>query len=164
MGRPSTFNQQIAELICQRLADGESLRAICRDEGMPSLSGVFGWLGKHEAFAEQYARARETQADALADEIIDIADEAVESSEDAQRQRLRIDARKWVAAKLKPRSYGDRIEADIKVTGSIEDVLTRRFARITVEHVATLQQGVHAQLADNQCIDALGVIESTENG
>ena len=56
-------------------------------------------------FAEQYARAREVQAETLADEIVSIADE----DGDPQRQRLRVDARKWVASKLKPKRYGDKV-------------------------------------------------------
>lgn len=120
-GRPSTFTEAEGDAICERLAVGESLRAICRDDAMPAMSTVFKWLTQQPQFAEQYARAREEQAEALADEIVGIADEAdvttkidgedVRLALDATavaRNRLRVDSRKWVASKLKPKKYGDR--------------------------------------------------------
>src|SRR5690606_772345 len=121
MGRPSDYCQEVADAICERLVNGESMRAICRDEDMPAISTVFRWLGLHPEFSEQYARAREEQAETLADEIVAIADEGehkvieeqggtvvVYDSAAVARNRLRVDARKWVAAKLQPKKYGDR--------------------------------------------------------
>lgn len=111
-GRPSEYNQQVAEAICERIALGESLRSICRDDAMPAQSTVFKWLTQQTAFAEQYTRARETQADAMVDEMLDIADRAV-SNEEVQAARLRIDARKWVAVKLRPKKYGERVMTEL---------------------------------------------------
>jgi hypothetical protein len=108
-GRPSSFTQEMAEHICERLAEGESLRSICRDDYFPRQSTVFRWLATNEGFREQYVRARETQADAIADEILDIADEA----EDAAKARVQIDARKWLAGKLRPKVYGDKVSQEI---------------------------------------------------
>jgi phenylpyruvate tautomerase PptA (4-oxalocrotonate tautomerase family) len=105
MGRSLEFKQEIADAICELIADGKSLRSICRQDNMPTTSTVCKWLSLVPSFAEQYTRAREMQADALADEITDIADEV---TGDPQRDRLRVEARKWVASKLKPRKYGDR--------------------------------------------------------
>lgn len=127
VGRPTDYNEQVADIICERLADGESLRAICQDEDMPSKATVFRWLGKHKEFQDQYARAREEQAESFADEMVAISDEketkVVIASEDEQvvvfdstavaRNRLRIDARKWVASKLKPKKYGDRVDSTV---------------------------------------------------
>jgi hypothetical protein len=125
LGRPSAFSQQIADVICEELANGRSLRAICADDGMPSKSAVFRWLAANVEFRDQYARAREAQADALADEILDIADNGgndTYTDDDGRervnvdviaRSRLRVDARKWIAAKLKPRVYGDKIAAEL---------------------------------------------------
>lgn len=123
-GRPSEFTQETADIICERLADGESLREICGADDMPSRASVFRWLGSQEEFRNQYERAREAQADLLADEITDIADDGsndwmkrqredgstddVLNHEHIARSKLRIDARKWVAAKLKPKKYGDK--------------------------------------------------------
>ncbi len=105
LGRPSSFTPELADTICERLIEGESLKSICRDPKMPSASMVFRWLRQHETFRDQYAIAKDDQADALADEILEIADDG---QEDVNRSRLRVDARKWVAARLKPKKYGDR--------------------------------------------------------
>ncbi len=105
MGRPSEFTQQIADTICEGLSEGLSLRTICDGPEMPSKSTVFRWLGNNKAFQDQYARARETQADVIADEILHIADEAT----DAALARVQIDSRKWLAGKLRPKVYGDKV-------------------------------------------------------
>jgi hypothetical protein len=126
IGAPTTFNQRTADLICILLAEGMSLRQILREDKtgvMPAQSTVYEWLLRHPLFAEQYARAREEQADTNADEIIAIADEMPPEYTDKdgktsldqtyiQWQKNRIDARKWTAAKLKPRKYGDRMAVE----------------------------------------------------
>lgn len=123
-GRKSTYTKEVASKICDRLACGESLRSICMDEAMPGMSAVLSWLSKHEEFARQYARAREIQADTLADEILNIADEVSNdyaadengnervNQEAIARSRLRVDARKWLASKLKPKVYGEKISQE----------------------------------------------------
>lgn len=114
MGRPTKLTPQIITRICNELAEGKSLRAICKYSGMPAAGTVCRWLGEPQngAFREQYARAREAQAEFYADELIDIADNAGTAKKpvDVQRSRLQVDARKWVAAKLLPRKYGDKME------------------------------------------------------
>jgi hypothetical protein len=119
-GRPSDYTQEMADLICEKLCEGESLRAICLPDEMPNRSTVFRWLSLHEEFSNQYARAKEEQAEALADDIIAIADQydqAIEKLEGGtdhiQRAKLRIDSRKWVASKLKPKKYGDKVQNEI---------------------------------------------------
>lgn len=123
-GRPSDYTQETAAAICARIASGESLRTICETESMPASSTVFLWLSKHAEFSEQYARAREAQTEALAEDILEIADDArndwmerkhgdvvswVENGEAMQRSRLRVDARKWLMAKMAPKKYGDKV-------------------------------------------------------
>jgi hypothetical protein len=105
MGRPSDYTEDISLEICFRIVNGESLNRICKDAHMPNVATVYRWLQKLPDFREMYTRAKEDQADTLADEIQDIADEKPIG---INRNRLRIDARKWIAAKLKPRKYGDR--------------------------------------------------------
>ena len=119
-GRPTLYSLKIALEICERIADGESLVKICSDPKMPKKTAVYEWLLRHKEFAEIYARAREDQADTLADEIHAISDELPQQIVDdkgktrydsayVQWQKNRVDARKWVAAKLKPKKYSDRI-------------------------------------------------------
>jgi len=120
MARPSSFTQEMADLICKRLADGESLRSICANDGFPAASTVFKWLSEKQPFSEQYARAREAQADHLAEQILQIADDGSNDTyptDDGQavnhdviaRSRLRVDARKWLASKMAPKKYGDKV-------------------------------------------------------
>lgn len=126
-GRSTLFGAEVADAICERIANGESLRSICDDDDMPNKATVFRWLAKHQEFGDQYARAREIQADALFDDILSIADDArndwmerrgeddagwVANGEHIQRSRLRIEARKWMAGKLRPKKYGERIEVE----------------------------------------------------
>ena len=75
MGRPSEFTQEVADAICEAIADGKSLRKICDGEDMPTKTSVFRWLNADKAFSDHYARAREAQADTMADDILDIADD-----------------------------------------------------------------------------------------
>lgn len=121
-GRPSLFTPELAEQICERLADGESLRAICRDEQMPNERTVRRWALDNEEFSPQYARAREIGYLGMADDLIEIADESGGDSytdddgnertnhEAVARSRLRVDTRKWVLSKALPKIYGDRSE------------------------------------------------------
>ena len=102
-GRPSKYSEELADAICTRLAQGESMRSVCRDDDMPVMDTMWRWIREKEDFSEQYARAKQESADAIIEDILDIADEG----EDVARDRLRIDARKWVASKLKPKKYGD---------------------------------------------------------
>ena len=119
------FNQATADLICERLAGGESLRSICRDEGMPSEATVRAWaLDDVQGFAAQYARAREIGYDRLAEEMLAIADtpvlgvkiktnekgetETVESDM-IEHRRLQVDSRKWMLSKMLPKKYGDKV-------------------------------------------------------
>lgn len=143
IGRPSDFTEELADTICERIADGESLRAICREEGMPSKATVFRWLANNEKFQDQYARAREAQADSLFDDVLEIADDSRNdwmerngegdpgwalNGDHIQRARVRIDARKWMAGKLRPKKYGEKmIHGGDRDDGSIPVSLSIRF-------------------------------------
>lgn len=118
------------------------MRSICKDEDMPSRQTLFTWMRLHEEFLDQYARAKEESADALFEEIIDIADDGANdwmereddegnnvgwklNGEHIQRSKLRVDTRKWAASKLKPKKYGDKIQTEhsggITVVGVKDD-------------------------------------------
>ena len=110
-GRPSSYSEETGGAICERLSEGESLRSICRDDGMPHVVTVLRWLGddRYTAFRIQYEEARAAGIEHKADEILEIADAPVSSGDSAAvaKQRLQIDARKWVLSKLAPKKYGD---------------------------------------------------------
>lgn len=105
-GRPSDFTQEAADKICALISEGKSLRTIAKVEGMPSTETMYNWMRLFPEFLERYARAKEDQADAFAEEMLDLADD---DTVDTNRSRLQIDTRKWLAMKLKPKKYGERI-------------------------------------------------------
>jgi hypothetical protein len=117
------FHPRTALIICARIAGGESLRAICREEHMPDVGTFLHWVAKHTALERRYVAAMEIRAEHLAEELQEIADQEPPPSVTIidgktieridvswlARQRLRIDVRKWTASKLKPKKYGDRM-------------------------------------------------------
>jgi hypothetical protein len=136
-GRPTKYNLELADNICERLASGESMRAISRNDKYPAMSTLFKWLREHREFSEQYAKAKEESADALVEDMLDIADnqasqpvmvdgkpltvngEIIKTVDSAsvQHARLRVDTRKWAASKLKPKKYGDKVVSEISGPG-----------------------------------------------
>lgn len=113
------------------------MRSISRDESMPAMSTLFKWLREAPGFSEQYAKAKEESADALVEDMLDIADNQVsqplivddlpllidgkpvliKDAVSVNHARLRVDTRKWAASKLKPKKYGDH--ATLKLGGNV---------------------------------------------
>lgn len=120
-GRPSEYTEDRARVICDRIATGQSLREICLEEDQPSTNTVFRWLSEHASFRDQYATARELQAESHADAIVYIAD----TEPDPAKARVRILARQWHAAKLKPKKYGDRLDVNPDADLPMNVVTTR---------------------------------------
>lgn len=131
-GRPTTFTDDIGDLICGLIAEGQSVRKICQLPDMPVISTVMLWVAKgnrgvepYVLFSEQYARAMDDRTEYWAEEIIDIADndsedeiftedgKRVQNGEFIARSRLKIDSRKWLMGKLKPKKYGDKITNEL---------------------------------------------------
>jgi hypothetical protein len=124
-GRPSSYSPELAQSICDRLAEGESLRAICSQKEMPSKATILRWVRDKEEFRAQYAIAREIGDELLAEELLEIADDGsndymtitkgdatynVENKEVTNRSRMRIDARKWLLSKRLPKKYGEKLD------------------------------------------------------
>jgi hypothetical protein len=141
-GRPSKFTEAIADEVVERLSAGETLRSICRDEHMPDWQRIYDWLHKNEEFSGRIARARELGEDAIAQECIDIADNAANdwmarldkekagagwllNGDHVQRSKLRIDTRLKLLAKWNPKKYGDKVQQEMSgsLTVHHEDVL-----------------------------------------
>ncbi len=120
-GRPTTYTNEIGNSICAIIASSsKSMKTICEELNI-SIGTVLEWLSSNKEFSELYAKAKEQQADYLAEEILDIADNGrndfmvtkfgvQENKEVTNRSRLRVDTRKWIASKLKPKKYADRID------------------------------------------------------
>lgn len=106
MGRPTDYSLEYAARICNEVAMGRKLIDICADEDMPARTTFYRWIGENSDFRDMYTSAREERGDLYADEIVDIAD----TEPDANKARVRIDARKWAASKLNQKNYGDKLE------------------------------------------------------
>jgi len=127
--------ESIFKTIIQRIELGESLRAILKDNGMPSRPLFFQWLKEDEIKINQYARATEIRADLEFDYMLEIADDStndymtkviqgekveVLNTENLQRSRLRIDTRKWILARMNPKKYGEKLDQNINHSGEIK--------------------------------------------
>ena len=120
-GRPTKYTEELANEICELISTTDKgLNAICESLDINKAT-VFRWLNDNKEFCDKYARAREVQAEYLADQIIEIADDTandykstengeVVNSEAIARSRLRVDARKWKASKLAPKKFGDKVD------------------------------------------------------
>lgn len=171
-GRPSLYSPELATAICERIASGESLKSVCRDEGMPNHVTVLRWALTIPEFSNQYKQARDMQAEVLADELLDIADDGQndwmekhdqngvmigwrENGEAIRRSQLRIETRKWVAAKLLPKRWGEKTITE--VTGAdgaplMPQVIDTR--SMTPEAQMALYQALQVVAAQNEAEDA----------
>lgn len=144
-GRPSQYTEDVARIILEKLAQGLSLRAICREDGMPPESTVRMWVvDDREGFAAHYARARDIGLDSMADELMEIADTpepgqktvskatGVEVTEGdmLEHRRLKVDARKWYLSKLAPKKYGDKQQVEHSGTVNVGEALRNARERI----------------------------------
>jgi len=135
-GRPSKYTKELADEICFRLANGESIRTICRDEHIPVVSTIFYWITHEDTapgFSEQYTKAKEMMIECYASEIAEIADDStndfyekalkngevvvVGDNEMVNRARLRVDTRKWICERLAPKQYGPK--SDLNFSGHV---------------------------------------------
>jgi hypothetical protein len=105
-GRPTDYNQEIAEMILDKLADGKPMKVICKEEGMPCYMSVLRWQRRHPEFGDLVARAKVDGTHALADECIEIADE---KKADPADRRVRIDTRLRLIGKWNATIYGDKV-------------------------------------------------------
>jgi|ERR1043166_1115713 hypothetical protein len=140
-GRPTLYTQELADLICERVATSTFglLRLCAIHDDMPEKITVNVWRRRYPEFAAQYAQAKLFQADLLAEEMLDIADDATNdwmetfdeegnegwkfNGEHVQRSRLRIDTRKFLAAKLLPKQYGDKTDEKKQDDKSVIEML-----------------------------------------
>lgn len=130
MGRPTKYSDELTYEICDLLAGGMSLKRVSDLPHMPTRATIYRWMDEHEDFLNRYARAKQDCADYMVDEILEIADDGTNdynekfdkdgeimgwqlNNEHVNRSRLRVDARKWIASKLKPTKYGEKVQQEI---------------------------------------------------
>ena len=112
MGRPTIYSEDMALEICERIANGRSLRSVCLDKDMPAMSTVMDWLNQIDDFSEQYRRACEDRETTHFEEMLTIADEVAPETAEVARAKLRIDTRKWVLARMNPKKYSDKAQEE----------------------------------------------------
>lgn len=105
MPGPRYDRAKVMEEIFRRMAEGETVRAICRDKHMPDRVTLWGWLDSDADLSSRYARAREMQGHAVADMAIE---RGLQRTDNPQADRLEFDALRWMAGKVAPRHYGDK--------------------------------------------------------
>jgi hypothetical protein len=164
IGRPSIFTPELAARICAELACGRSLRSVCKANDMPDIATVFRWLQDKPEFRDQYEKAKHESADALVEEMLDIADDGTNdwmefhdkdgesagwklNGEHVQRSRLRVDVRKWAASKLKPKKYGERVDMNHGVQP--DDPLAALLRSVQGSCFKPVQQGVSGDDEDD---------------
>lgn len=150
MNANSKYTPEVAYFILEKLAEGISLREICREhEQTPDESTVRKWaLDDVEGFAARYTRAREIGYHSMADEIFDIADDGrndwmdrtnartgevdqVPNHENINRSRLRVDSRKWFLSKVLPKIYGEKLAVTGADGGPLQTI--QRIERVIVD-------------------------------
>ena len=139
-GRPTVFgiDNPCWQRITEQMSLGKSLSTSLQGEGMPSYHSVMLMLRKSPEFRTMYEKAIEDRADRLAEEILELADEKMPdhlegpmASAWVQQKRMQVDARKWIASKLKPKMYGDRIDVAVTDTRiSVMDALKEAKQRV----------------------------------
>ncbi len=173
--RPPSCTQAVRDRICAHIIAGMPMRQICALPGVPSMPTVFRTLASDRSFQEQYARAKAAQMDLMAEEIIEIADDArndwierenrsggtyVALNEEAiARSRVRIEARKWLMSKFACRKYGDRVAAEVSGpnAGPIETTGTNAAS----EGVSAAMEVVRAAVARCQVQGGDGIPNTT---
>ena len=149
-GRPTLYTQELADKLCSLVAEGKSVRSICRDPNMIVTTTFFRWLREYPEFRQQYEAAKLEAHSAWFDDIVEIADneagqplivdgvpiiingEVVMTKDSASiaHARLRVDSRKWALSKILPRKYGDRLETENRTTHDISDELKQLYKDI----------------------------------
>jgi hypothetical protein len=115
-----TYTPELAEAICRRLAEGESLAAIGRDPAMPCIATVYHWIERRPEFEAMYVKARRAQADTFADEVREVGLAATPAT--VWADRLRFDTLRWLAARLAPKKYCEQVVvAEAIRAGAAED-------------------------------------------
>ena len=128
MGRPTKYTQELADEICRRLLAGNSLSKVSRDDDMPNRDTIHTWLATHTEFSDNYVRACKIRRENRFDDL----EEVVDTTEDVQRARLKVDVIKWQLSKEEPKKYGDKID----VTTDGEKV--NSYASLSIEELRKL--------------------------
>jgi len=162
VGRPTTYSHKRAQRFLDAIANGATLNDACSSPTSPSRSAIYRWLHKHSEFRNSYDMARAERAQAWAEEIIDIAENTsgdllpgpggglVQNDAAIQRDRLRVDTRKWLMARSDPKRFGDRQHHEITST---ETLALRVEAPQWMQERLAARAANRAPMLDGQVVD-----------
>jgi len=149
------MTDELFDEICERMVNGESVRSICQDDHMPAISTLMKILRTNPNRTSQYALAMQMRADAMFEEVLNIADDGSNdfmmknaddptsfalNGEHVQRSRLRVDTRKWALGRMNPKKYGEKTfiggveDAPVKVQNTID------VSNLSLEELETLEK------------------------
>ena len=144
----TNYTREISDTICTRMSEGESLRAVCRDPGMPSEGTVRGWAVRDvDGFGERYRAARQMLMEYWADQIVDIADDGELDPRDRQ---IRTAVRQWLMSKLAPRRYGDKVQ----IGGDPESPLQLMHRQVSLSELTDAQLDTLDKFTQSLLIEA----------
>lgn len=131
-GRPSKYSREVADQILELIRQGQSLASICKPDNMPAASTFRLWVADDvDDLSARSARAYSIGYDAIADQCVEIADQApdihpitgAKDSASVQDKRLRIDTRLRLLGKWAPKKYGDKIDLNHSGNVGIESII-----------------------------------------
>jgi hypothetical protein len=156
IGRPSKYTPELAAEICERLSDGEPLRQICRDDHMPAWTAIYAWAAQDKVLSERIAQAREQGYDAIAEDLLAIADTPLMGEEETSssngltitrkdmlgHRKLQIETRLKLLAKWNPKKYGDRqiLAGDAENPLVVQDANNDLFVKMMTDLEAARQK------------------------
>ena len=148
MPRHSDYSEEIADKICERLANGDSLVKICQSDEMPHRSTVNRWMAERADFATRCARTREgPQADYVFDDLSRIEDAVESGGLDPNAARVLISSKQWRAAKLAPKKYGDKLQTETTATVKVEHTRRLDISTLSDDQLDALEEALRATIA-----------------
>ena len=130
-GRPTKRTNALVDEILERMANGQSLSTICRDDHMPNISTIIRWRSSDPDFRANYEVARQAQAHAYFEQLTDIADDCLPDTGFTSKAKLQMDARKWSLARMNRALYGDKADLNIGGQGDAPPVQTEQAVDLT---------------------------------
>lgn len=140
----TTYTTETAAKFCAAIADGGTLRSVCKKAGMPSKATVFRWLADNPEFQKMYEAATDERTDVMIDEIVDIADNCKPDADSIRKAKLRIHARVEQAQRMKPRKYGAKMQLTGDGGGPIETKSTLDVAGLSTAALAEIMKAKDA--------------------
>jgi hypothetical protein len=145
--REYLYSVELADEICRRIANGETLYEVCEDSAIPvSASAVRQWdLDNRDGFSAKYASAKRQLIEAWSDQLVRIADNQLLEPND---RRVRIDTRKWLMSKLHPGKYGDKVTVAGDAENPLQHVVrTLDLTKLSGPELDALERFADARLA-----------------